>query len=723
MKKSNFYRLDSRLQELLRNKGFNSLRKIQEDSIESHFNNENLLIVAPTASGKTEAALLPIISSILSDTISKPCLKCIYVAPLKALLNDIENRLIALKDYEDSQPYILKWHGDVSRSKKFKGLKDVPDILLITPESLEVLFISPYIDQEKLFENVRYIVIDEVHNFSLAPRGAQLISLISRIEDISKSSIQKIGLSATVGNPCKILEWMTNKSQLNSKCLISEEATKKVKVKIYHIADDNNEVRYLEILSTLCKAGKTIIFNNSRSYAEEISKDLEKLDIECYVHHGSLSKFIREEAEDKIKNEINGVISATSTLELGIDIGDLDKAVQFQNFSSVNSFLQRLGRTGRRSGKNPFIISITDNNYDFLINLSIISLGVYDKFTEPITPSTLRYDILLQQLLSQALSYYGVRKGKFWDIVKKAYCFSGISKTEYEYLVQYWIDIGIIRNDNDDILLGDVGEKCFGNRNHLELYSVFESNDQYEVIYNKYSIGVLDSWFVKSKQGNFLFRLAGKKWQVEEIDDARKLIYVSLTSQGISPVWMGGSFISVDYRVAQRVREIISDEFNCSVLELDYIEKETLNNIKKGKEFYKMSMSELLITKTEDGITIITYAGTMINTILGSLIKSYFGITSKSIDHFSITYSKKSLNCEYLSELLSKIKNSINQDNVYDILNKEIKIWKYSKFAEFVPEDLSKKFIISEFYNIEEFLKFIKTTIISTINHNNDFII
>jgi ATP-dependent helicase Lhr and Lhr-like helicase len=708
LKKSNFYRLDSRLQELLRNKGFNSLLKIQEDSIDSNFNNENLLIVAPTASGKTEAALLPIISSIMSDKVSKPCLKCIYIAPLKALLNDIENRLIDIKDYEDSQPYILKWHGDVSRSKKLKGLKDVPDILLITPESLEVLFISPHINQVELLEKVRYIVIDEVHNFSATPRGAQLISLISRIENISKSSIQKIGLSATVGNPDRILEWMTNKSQLISKYLISEDTAKKVKIKIYHIEDDIDEVRYLKILSTLCKAGKTIIFNNSRFYAEEISKDLEKLNIECYVHHGSLSKFIREEAEDKIKNEIKGVISATSTLELGIDIGDLDKAIQFQNFSSVNSFLQRLGRTGRRSGLNPFIVSVTDNSYDFLINLAIISLGVCDKFTEPIIPSTLRYDILLQQLLSQSLSYYGVRKDKFWDIVKEAYCFSGITKTEYDYLVQFWIANGIIRNVNDDILIGDVGEKCFGYRNHLELYSVFESNDQYEVIYNKYSIGVLDSWFVKSKQGKFLFRLAGKKWKVEEIDDTRKLIYVSLTSKGISPVWMGGSFSSIDYKVAQRVREIISCEYDCSIYNLDNEEKHLLSSIKKNKLYYRTSEYEILITKTENGFSIVTYAGTMINSILNYLIKKHSGISSEFVDYFYISYKKKTYTENKFKELLLKIKSDLSYENIYNIIFNEITIWRYSKYSEFIPDDLSKKFIISEYYNIDEFVNYFK---------------
>lgn len=717
MKKSNFYRLDPRLQELLRNKGFNSLRKIQEDSIEIQFNNENLLIVAPTASGKTEAALLPIISSILSDKINETCLKCIYVAPLKALLNDIENRLLQLKDYEDSQPYILKWHGDVPRSKKLKGLKDIPDILLITPESLEVLFISPHINQVKLFEQVKYIVIDEVHNFSSNPRGAQLISIISRVESVSNYPIQKIGLSATVGNPLKILEWMTHKSHLNSRYLLSEEGSKKINVKIYHIENDEEDVRYLNILSNLCNDGKTIIFNNSRKFAEDISKDLEKLNIDCYVHHGSLSKFIREEAEDKIKNEINGVISATSTLELGIDIGDLDKVIQFQNFSSVNSFLQRLGRSGRRSGKNPHIVSITDNAYDFLINFAIISLGVYDKFTEPLNPSSKRYDILLQQLLSQAISYYGINKNTFWDIVKNAYCFKDISNNEYDHLVDYWINTGLLRKVDEDILLGDVGEKYFSKRNYLELYSVFESNDQYEVIFNKYSIGVLDSWFVKSKEGSFLFRLAGKKWQVDDIDDVRKIIYVSLTSQGISPVWMGGSFISVDFRVAQRVRELINGEFKSSLFSLDYNEMDTLANIKKGKEFIRIPKSELLIAKTEEGTSIITYAGTIFNIILSYLIKNNSGKSAKNCDHFFIIYNKKSFTTKNLYKLLLKIKSNLDYDTIYKIIYEEVNIWNYSKFAEFIPLEFSKKFIISEYYNIEDFLNYFKDV---KINFDNN---
>lgn len=704
MKTSNFYRLNSRLQELLRNKGFKSLREIQEKSIEFIFKDENLLIIAPTASGKTEAALLPIISNILDQEETEPSLKCIYVAPLKALLNDIELRLIALKDYEDSQPYVLKWHGDVSRSKKLKALIQYPDILLITPESLEVLFISPHIEHIKLFKDVKYLIVDEVHNFSSNSRGAQLNSLFSRIENISKHSIQKIGLSATIGNPDIILNWMTSNSNLKSSIITSEETKKEAKVRFVH--NDDNDEYYSKTLSEICKEGKTIIFNNSRSFAEKISRDLEKLDIECSVHHGSLSKFIREEAEDKIKTESNGVISATSTLELGIDIGDLDKVIQIQDFSSVNSFLQRLGRTGRRSGNIPFIISMTDNSFDFLINLSIVSLGLYDKFSEPITPSKLRYDILMQQLLSHAVSEYGIEKIEFWNIVQDTYCFKNITAIEFDYLINYWNDNNIIRIENNSILLGDVGEKFFGRRNYLELFSVFEGNDQYEVIYNKYSIGVLDSWFVKSKTGQFFFRLAGKKWQVEEIDDKRKLIYVSLTSQGITPFWMGGSFSNINFIIAQRAREIITNEFDCKIFNLGANEKDVLDNIRNGKDFFRVVSDEILIAQTNDGISLYTYAGTMINKILSIIIKYYTNKSIEGIDCISLDYNRKSFQSLELITLFRKLKTELSFDILSDIVVNSVEIWNYSKFAEYIPEELSRKYIISEYYNIEEFIKY-----------------
>lgn len=706
MEKSNFHKLNSRLQELLRRKGFQSLRQIQENSIEELFNQKNLLLVAPTASGKTEAAFLPVISDILNNNDSEPHLSCIYIAPLKALLNDIELRLIELKDIEESQPYILKWHGDVSRSKKLKGIKDKPDILLITPESLEVLFISSYINHEELFKKVKFVVIDEIHNFAISSRGAQLISLISRIQEISHYKIQKIGLSATIGDSKKILDWMTYNTHLKSECIRSKEKSKTAKIKIYNLNEEEEDTKRSKILASLCKDGKTIIFNNSKSFTEEISYELEKINIKCAVHHGSLSKFIREEAEDEIKTEANGVISATSTLELGIDIGDLDKVIQFQSFPSVNSFLQRLGRTGRRSGKNPFIVSITDNDDDFLINLAIISLGLFDRFTEIIIPSKNRYDILLQQLLSNTISYYGTKKEKFIKILDTTFCFSGITESEYHYLINFWDKTEIIRIIDGLILLGEEGEKNFAKRNFLELFSVFESRDQYEVIYDKFSIGVLDSWFVKSKKEKFAFRLAGRKWQVEEIDDTRKLIYVSSTSRGFSPSWIGGSFSSIDYKIAQRVREIISEEYDCEIFNLENDERNSLLKIRKGKLYYKTKKSEILITKTENRISLITYAGTSINSILNYLIKKHSGISPEFIDYFYLSYKKKVFTENKLKELLLKIKDDLNFENIYNIIFNDIEIWKYSKYSEYIPEELNKKYIISEYYNIDDFIKY-----------------
>jgi ATP-dependent Lhr-like helicase len=703
---SNFYKLHKKLQELLIVKGFKSLRPIQEKSIDIILNNENLLILAPTASGKTEAALLPIISSIFNeDDLS---LKCLYVAPLKALLNDIEERLLALKRNDDAAPYILKWHGDVPRSKKLKSLKEIPDILLITPESLEVLLVSPYIDHRNLFKKIRYAVIDEIHNFAFSPRGSQLLSILSRIDDISVTPIQRIGLSATIGNPSKILEWMCNGSPLKSQFITSTESSKIPEIQIIYLEPDDTNA-YLDNLRKLCSNGKTLIFNNSKSSAEQVSKDLESIGINSYVHHGSVAKFIREDAEDKIKHESHGVISATSTLELGIDIGDLDKVIQIQNLPSINSFLQRIGRTGRRSGKNPFIACLTSDYHYLLLDIAIVSLGIIDKYSEPLLPSDKRFDILLQQLLSEGVSRYGANKHRFFNTVRKAYCFKGITGEEYEELIKYWVDNNIIRIENEDVLLGTEGERVFGRKNYLELYSVFEASDQYEVICKKESIGVLDSRFVNSKEGNFLFRLAGRKWKVLEIDDERSIIEVIPTTEGITPFWNSGGFFNVDYRVAQRAREILGDEFDTKLIKLGAFEEKVLDIIRKEKEFEIIQDLEIKLVLREDSIYVFTYAGTMLNDILAILLKRYSNIAAKDIDCFKLEFKEKGVSLKSIFDLLNDIKLKENYDSVFKILYEEMRVWRYSKYSEYIPENLSKNFILSNYFGITEFLEYIHT--------------
>jgi ATP-dependent Lhr-like helicase len=702
---SNFYKLNKNLQDILISKGFSSLRSIQEQSIEVILNNENVLILAPTASGKTEAALLPIMSSILNNNDSELYLKCLYVAPLKALINDIEERLIDLKGGENTAPYILKWHGDVPRSKKLKGLKEVPDILLTTPESLEVLLVSPHIDHLALFKKIQFVIIDEIHNFAFSPRGSQLISILSRLDYISETSIQKIGLSATIGNPQYILEWMCYKNPLKSSVISSTELPKKPDISIRYYEPDDEEA-YFDNLKELCSSGKTLIFNNSKYVTEKIAKDLESLKIHAYVHHGSLSKFIREDAEDQIKNESRGVISATSTLELGIDIGDLDKVVQNQVLPSVNSFLQRIGRTGRRSGKNPFIACLS-NEYDhLLLNIAIVSLGIIDKYSEPLNPSTKRYDILFQQLLSEAISEYGINKQRFFEKISKAYCFKEISIDDLESLIRYWHDRKLIRIENDDILLGVDGEKIFGRKNYLELFSVFDSNDQYEVIFNKDSIGVLDSWFVKSKTGDFLFRLAGKKWKVKEIDDDRKTIDVVAAFSAEAPFWQAEANTTIEYKTAQRVREILNNEFDCSLVNLGSYEIDILKLIKKEAEFEPMSGSEIKIIVRGNSIFIFTYAGTIYNTLLSILLEEYSKVKLESVDPYKIEFKKKKINIENLKAVFEKVK-TVDYQSLYPIIYKNIDIWRYSKYSEYIPEDYCKHFIMSQYFNLNEFLNYI----------------
>lgn len=704
MKDSQFFQLNERIQNLLIQKGFRNLKPIQEKSTKAIFDNKNVLIVAPTASGKTESAFIPVISKILDDTSDELSLKCIFVAPLKALLNDIERRLISLKESEDSSPYLFKWHGDVNRYQKLKALKFEPDILLTTPESLEVIFVSSKINHIEFFKHVRYIIIDEIHYFAASNRGSQLNSLISRVQNVSLNEIQRIGLSATIENPEQIIEWMCYGSDLEKELIKSSEVRKTPELKLFY--DEKFENTTQELLHSLCKNSKAIIFSNSKTDTEKIAQDLQKVNIDVEVHHGSISKYIREEAEEKIKQNERGVISATSTLELGIDIGDLSKVIQYENLPSINSFLQRLGRSGRRTGSNPHIACISYNGEQLLLNLAIISLGLIDNYCEPIKPSSIRYDILFQQLLSEAVASYGIRVDEFRKKINRSYSFKDITSNEIDELIEFWVNENLIRKDNDFILLGVKGEKNFTYKNYMELFSVFYSNDEYEVLNNKNSIGVLDSDFVNRMTPEFLFRLAGRKWMVEEIKHNVKHIYVSEASGGSIPRWSGFGGHNFDYRIAQRVREIVAFEFDLSPLNLTEDFSQPIEELGAGEKYLKMLNDEIRIISFNKKTILFTYAGSQFNSLISLLIDQFEDLDCNKFDFVFIEYKKSDLFSKLRSGI-EKIKN-LSSSELKNILMNKIEVDYDSKYAKYLPDKFLRKYIIERDFNPEEFLNYIR---------------
>ena len=382
------------LQKLIQEKNWEKgLTDIQLKAIPIILKGEDCIIEAPTAGGKTEAVLFPSYTRV--SKIKANSVQVLYLAPLKALLNDIELR--AKKYSEVCGLHCFKWHGDVSQKDKIDDFINPSQILLTTPESLEAILLRKA-GWHQFFSELQIIIIDEAHNFATVDRGCHLITLLERLESKINNRPQRIAISATIGNPNDMLNWLAGSERKIGKRISVNTLTEKEKdfeIQFFYDSIDSNnqeiQASYLR-LSAIYKLlfnKKSILFGGSRTNCESIASAILKLNsinkrilpIKVRTHHSSVSKHYREEAENriKIKNDIesgiDGIIS-TSTLELGIDIGNLDQVIQLDSISSSSSFLQRVGRTGRRKGKPQFFRGMILKEEDLILLTAVVCLGL-----------------------------------------------------------------------------------------------------------------------------------------------------------------------------------------------------------------------------------------------------------------------------------------------------------------------------------------------------------
>ena len=348
-----FDRLHPALQHHIVNSlGWSSLRPLQEAAIEPLLAGEHALLLAPTAGGKTEAGFFPLLSRMMSEGWSP--LSLIYVCPLRALLNNLESRLYNYCSVVGRR--VALWHGDVGDSARRRILSDPPDCLLTTPESLEVMLISRRTDKTRLFASLRCVIVDEIHAFAGDDRGWHLLSVLERITRIAGRELQRVGLSATVGNPEELLGWLAGSCTGHRRVIAPDAAPNApADVTLDFVGTLENAAT---VISRLHAGEKRLVFCDSRSRVEELASDLRQRGVDTYVSHSSIGREERQRAEAAFAAGGNCVIVATSTLELGIDVGDLDRVIQIDAPRTVSAVLQRLGRTGRRPG--------TQRNYLFL---------------------------------------------------------------------------------------------------------------------------------------------------------------------------------------------------------------------------------------------------------------------------------------------------------------------------------------------------------------------
>ena len=396
--------------------GWPGLRPLQEQQLHPILRGDDALLLAPTAGGKTEAASFPILTRAANE--GWRGLSVLYVCPLRALLNNLEPRLNTYAEWLGRRAQL--WHGDTGQGKRKAILTNPPDVLLTTPESLEAMLVSTKVNPREHFANVRAIVVDEVHAFAGDDRGWHLLAVLERLEKLAGHPIQRIGLSATVGNPDELLHWLQGSgagkrpSAVVAPDVVSGAGRPPGDVTLDHVGSIANAAK---VISLLHAGEKRLVFCESRREVEELARSLRERDVTTFVSHSSLSIDERRRAEQAFAEARDCVIVSTSTLELGIDVGDLDRVIQINAPRSVASFLQRLGRTGRRPGstRNALFLTTTD---DGLLQAAGLLLLWSRGYVEPVTAPPSPRHIAAQQLLALCLQEGRVGQNvwrKWWD--------------------------------------------------------------------------------------------------------------------------------------------------------------------------------------------------------------------------------------------------------------------------------------------------------------------
>ena len=591
-----FYRFSPFIQDFIYNNGWQDLRAVQLAAARVIFESDkNLLITSSTASGKTEAAFFPILSLMCEDM--PQSVGALYIAPLKSLINDQFSRLDELLDLTGIP--VFHWHGDVAQSHKAKLLKEPQGILQITPESLESMLMNRSNDLVRLFGDLRFIVIDEIHTLTGTDRGNQIICQLVRLARIIGHTPRRIGLSATIGDAKQAADWLGGGTDIETVVPEINEGKTKWRLGMEHFFiqgedfDQSHDFAHMgesteeqpdtshgkieldpgyEYIYDCVKNKKAIVFSNSREETEYVTAtqrqiaDNRKDPDNFLIHHGNLSASIREEAESKMKSdEQKCVVCATVTMELGIDIGRLERIIQNDAPNSVSSFLQRLGRSGRRGTPPEMMMVFREENplpnaplpqlipWGFLRAIAIVQLYIEEKFIEPPMVKRMPFSLAFQQTLSTLASSGELTPKRLADRILSLPPFKNIDKEDYRTLL-----LGMLQNDflemteEKGLIVGLKGERLV---NSFKFYAVFKDSEDYTVRCESDEIGTITT---PPPVGD-RFALAGRLWEVEELDIPRKLIYVKSVKGKMEVSWPG-DYGEIHTKILERMKRVLEED-------------------------------------------------------------------------------------------------------------------------------------------------------------------
>lgn len=577
--------------------GWPALRPLQEAAIAPVLAGDDALLLAPTAGGKTEAAVFPLLSRMAAEEWRGTSV--LYLCPIKALLNNLLPRLDGYAGWVGRRAAL--WHGDVTAARRKRILRETPDVLLTTPESVEAMLVSVNVDHRRFFGGVRAVVVDEVHAFAGDDRGWHLLAVLERLGHLLGRPIQRIGLSATVGNPAELLTWLQGSqagvrpgrvvapdmdgpgavTSGRGRSTGSESADVPGRTRAPGAAGETDvgrgpapvagspppgevQLDYVgsmsnaaKVIAALHRGEKRLVFCDSRQLVEELGHALRALGVTTFLSHASLSADERRRSEEAFAQERDCVIVATSTLELGIDVGDLDRVIQINAPLTVASFLQRIGRTGRRAGsvRNCLFLAL---NEDALLHAAGLLLLWGRGWVEPVMPPPEPRHIVAQQVLALCLQEHrvGDRLWREW--------WNGLGPfgAGAEPIVRHLVEQGYLDRDSGMLFIGPEAERRFGFRHFMEMTSVFLADPQFTVLWGRKEIGRTDpALLTEQVEGPRLLLLAGRTWRVAYVDWRRRRCFVEPSDGRGKARWnTSGGVGGMSFELTRAMRSVLLGE-------------------------------------------------------------------------------------------------------------------------------------------------------------------
>lgn len=725
MSDRSFRQLAPFIQEYIYAHGWTELRSVQIEACRVIFETDaHLLLAAGTASGKTEAAFLPVVTLLHEQPATT--IGALYIGPIKALINDQFERLKNLLKEADIPVY--HWHGDVSRSRKEILLKDPKGILQITPESLESLLINKKdTDLMRLFRDLRFVIIDEIHAFMGTERGDQILCQLARLSKFVQNPPRRIGLSATLGDYSSAEDWL--RSDTNRPVITPDAKSKprKVHLALEHfyvanqLADDQaNSTEELAIspqyryIFNHTKARKCLIFANNRAETESVIANLRQIALNenlpdiYYVHHGSISAKLREAAEEAMRElTVPAVTAATVTLELGIDIGQLERVIQLGAPLSVSSFLQRLGRTGRRGEPADMRFVCTEEElsgeeslpeeipWQLLQCIAIIQLYLEERWIEPIRPVQYPLSLLYHQTMSILAAMGELSPAALAAQVLNLPPFGAISQDDFRQFLRYLIDIDHLQQTEDGrLIFGTTGEKIVRS---FQFYAVFAESREYIVRDDSMEIG---SIIMPPSVGN-RFTLAGRTWEVFDIEPKANTVWVKQVEGTASIAWRSSSSSNIHSKVLARMQQALFEDVQYS-----YLLSNAKQRLKAARQLARLTGLDKSNIIPLEGKTwcIFPWMGTVAYRTLERLLNFFgresFGIRSMSgsAPYFLTIKLGKSQQTELRNEIVSLCDRPISE---LDLVSSE-EAPKLHKYDEFIPHNLLRKAFAFDYLDMTE---------------------